>query len=62
MPASGGSVPPEHQRVLGKAALSQSRALRELGGAVVHRSILHVVRRALGARTHFAGSMLAAQA
>ena len=38
------------------------RAFREPGGAFVHRRVLDDVRRAPGARTFVAGSMLAAQA
>ena len=38
------------------------RALRETGGALVHRPVPHIVRRGPLARTCFAGSMLAAQA
>ena len=65
-------MPPQHRRVLGDENVPQQqgcsvgvvplRPLPEPGGAVVHRRVLHVVRRALGARAHVAGSMLAAQA
>ena len=59
-----------HARMTGKpettserfVAVVPLRGFREPGGAFLHRGVLHVVPRALGARTHFAGSMLASQA
>ena len=72
VPPFGGSVPPQHRRDAGIEHVPQQQGcfvavvslpgLREPGGAVLHRRVLHLVRRALGARTHGAGSVLAAQA